>query len=199
MIKAWLNTDESVVLDKEHLVFFSYSDDVKDKAQFYSEMFGVEMGLLYQYRDLSVIINGRSPIVEIRISASDIQGKDAVIITDMITGHGETIIESANQLKKHGAKSVTVLSTFEILDFDLSELDNAFSQGLIKSIYCTNLTFHGNMSEENNLLKRKWFIPVDMTKYLAFLIDTINHKESLDLLLDDSIKIREYLKVKNKL
>ncbi|MDY2727245.1 MAG: ribose-phosphate pyrophosphokinase, partial [Anaerostipes faecalis] len=141
----------------------------------------------YKRRDYSTIVNGRNPIVAHEFLGDSLDGKDAVVIDDMISS-GESMIDVAKELKRRHARRVFCLSTFGLFTNGLSVFDQAIEDGIIEKVITTNLTY-----QTPELLSRDWYASADVSKYVALLIDTLNHGASISGLLDPTERIKEYL------
>jgi ribose-phosphate pyrophosphokinase len=142
------------------------------------------MGMFYKRRDYTRIVDGRNPIVAHEFLGSSVEGKDMIIIDDMISS-GESVLEVASALKERKAKHIFVFSTFGLFTSGLDKFDKAFESGIITRILTTNLIY-----QTPELLKRKWYISCDLSKYIAYIIDTLNHDSSISDLLNPSERIQ---------
>ena len=143
------------------------------------------MGMFYKRRDYTTIVDGRNPIVAHEFLGDSVEGKDVWIIDDMISS-GDSMIDVAKQLKKRKARRIFVMATFGLFTNGLEKFDQAYEEGLIYRVVTTNLTY-----QSPELLKREYFIDCDMSKYIAYIIDTLNHDESLSDLMDPHKRIQK--------
>ncbi|MDE6233563.1 MAG: ribose-phosphate pyrophosphokinase, partial [Lachnospiraceae bacterium] len=157
-------------------------------AIYLANVLGVDMGMFYKRRDYSKIVNGRNPIVAHEFLGSSVEGKDVFVIDDMISS-GESMLDVANELKARKARRVFVASTFGLFTNGLDKFDEAYEKGLIDKVLTTNLTY-----QTPELLSKPYYISCDMSKYIALLIDTLNHDSSISNLLDPVGRIQKCLK-----
>ncbi|MCR5154494.1 MAG: ribose-phosphate pyrophosphokinase, partial [Lachnospiraceae bacterium] len=150
------------------------------------------VGMFYKRRDYTKIVNGRNPIVAHEFLGSDLTGKDVIIIDDMISS-GESMIDVATELKKRNAGRIFVCATFGLFTNGLERFDKAYEEGLINAVITTNLVY-----QTEELLERPWYICADMSKYIALLIDTLNHDGSISELLSPTNRIQKLLNKYNK-
>lgn len=155
---------------------------------FYSSVLGLDLGMFYKRRDYSRIVNGRNPIISHEFLGDNVEGKDLIIVDDMIST-GDSIIDIAQQLKKLGAKRVFVFASFGLFTHGLDRMNEAYEQGLITKIFTTNLVY-----QIPELQKAEWYCQVDLSKYMGLFIDTLNRDKSIAGLIDPSPKIERFLK-----
>jgi ribose-phosphate pyrophosphokinase len=148
--------------------------------------------MFYKRRDYSVIVNGKNPIVAHEYLGRDVEGKDVIIVDDMISS-GDSILDVAQQLKNKGAKRIFVFSTFGLFCNGYANIDKAYAEGVFTRIFTTNLVYR-----EPELLEKEWYSEVNMCKYVAYIIDTLNHDQTISHLLDQSKKIHAVLDKHNK-
>ena len=148
---------------------------------------GLDMGMFYKRRDYTCVVNGRNPIVAHEFLGSDVKGKDMIIIDDMISS-GESALEVAAALKKRNARKIFICSTFGLFTNGLEIFDDAYQKGIIDRVLTTNLIY-----QSPELLERDWYVNCNMSKYVAYLIDTLNHDTSISDLLDPNDKIQNLL------
>ncbi len=193
MIKAMLRTYPDLVIDPDSLMIISPDEGGMAKCMYYSSVMGIDLGMFYKRRDYSVIVNGKNPIVAHEYLGRNVKGKDVIIVDDMISS-GDSVIDVAQQLKNKGAKRIFVFATFGLFCNGLANLDKAHEEGVITKIFTTNLVYR-----TPELLTRDWYVEVNMCKYVAYIIDTMNHDATISHLLDQSQKIHTVLdKYKNK-
>jgi ribose-phosphate pyrophosphokinase len=187
MIKALTNAYPDIDFDKEKIMIVSPDEGGMSKCMYYSSMLGIDLGMFYKRRNYSVIINGKNPIEAHEYLGRDLTGMDVIIIDDMISS-GDSIIDVASQLKERGANRIFVFATFGLFCNGLENMDKAYEQGLFTRIFTTNLIYR--MPE---LKEREWFCEVNLCKYVAYLIDTLNHDKSISSLLDHSKRIHKLM------
>lgn len=187
-IKAFTECPEKPVIDKEHLMIISPDEGGMSRAVYYANNLGVDMGMFYKRRDYSKVVNGKNPIVAHEFLGNSLDGKDVFIVDDMIAS-GESMIDVARELKERHANRVFVATTFGLFTEGLAKFDKAVEEGIITRVFTTNLVYN---SEE--LFKRSYYTNVDLSKYIALIIDTLNHDMSVNDILDPSKRIQELLK-----
>ena len=183
-IKGLLRHKKGLTIDSAHMMVISPDEGGMSRAIYIANVLGLDMGMFYKRRDYTTIINGKNPIVAHEFLGSDVEGKDMIIIDDMISS-GDSVIEVAAALKARKANRIFVFSTFGLFTNGLERFDKAHEQGLIDRVLTTNLIY-----QTPELLSRHWYINCDMSKYIAYLIDTLNHDSSISDLLNPSEKIR---------
>ena len=186
-IKNILKTTDDIIIDNDHLMVVSPDEGGTGRAVYMASVLGVDMGMCYKRRDYSKIVNGRNPIVAHEFLGSSVDGKDVIVVDDMISS-GESMIDIATELKKRNAKRVFVVSTFGLFTNGLEKFDEAVETGLIYKVVTTNLTY-----QTPELLSRDWYISCDMSKYIAIIIDALNHDTSISSLLDPYERIEKYV------
>lgn len=186
-IKNLLRNQNDLVIDSDHMMVISPDEGGMTRAIYVANVLGLDMGMFYKRRDYTRIVNGRNPIVAHEFLGSDVEGKDMIIIDDMIAS-GESALEVAQALKKRKARKVFMCSTFGLFTKGLEIFDKAYRDGLIDRILTTNLIY-----QPPELLEREWYINCNMSKYVAYLIDTLNHDTSISDLLNPNAKIQKLL------
>ena len=186
-VKSLAEQCDDVYFDKDQLMIISPDEGAMQRAIYLANVIGVDVGMFYKRRDYSTIVNGRNPIVAHEFLGDSLDGKDAVVIDDMISS-GESMIDVAKELKRRHARRVFCLSTFGLFTNGLSVFDQAIEDGIIEKVITTNLTY-----QTPELLSRDWYASADVSKYVALLIDTLNHGASISGLLDPTERIKEYL------
>lgn len=190
-IKALLRAEEDLLVDKEHLIVISPDEGALDRAIYFASVLGVDTGMFYKRRDYSTIINGKNPIVAHEFLGENIDGKDIIIIDDMISSGG-SMIDTARQLKKMNARRVFICCTFGLFTEGLAAFDTAYEMGYFDKVVATDLTY---LPPE--LYTRPYFIEADMSKFVASLIDFMNHDASLANTLATTEKIHSILEAYN--
>lgn len=183
-VKALCCHVDDLVFDNDHMMIISPDEGGTDRAVYLANVLGINVGMFYKRRDYSRIVDGRNPIIAHEFLGSSVEGKDVFIIDDMISS-GESMIDVATELKKRKAKRIFVISTFGLFTNGLEQFDKAVADGIIYRVLTTNLIYQ---SEE--LLSRDYYISCDMSKYIAYIIDTLNHDTSLSELLNPYDKIK---------
>ena len=158
-----------------------------DRAVYYASVLGIDMGMFYKRRDYSRIVDGSNPIVAHEYLGISPEGKDVIIVDDMISSGG-SMIDTAKELKKRGAKDVYIFATFGLFTNGLEKFDKAYEEGLFKRVLTTNGTY-----QSSELLSREYYISVDISKYTSYFIDSLNHNASISDLLDPSSKIKNLI------
>ena len=192
-IKGILKNVKDLKIDADHLMVISPDEGATARAIYLANVLGVDMGMFYKRRDYSRIVDGRNPIVAHEFLGSNLDGKDVFIIDDMISS-GESMIDTARELKKRNANRIFVISTFGLFTNGLAAFDKAYEEGLIYRVVTTNLIY-----QSPELLSREYYISCDMSKYIAYLVDTLNHDSSISTLLNPLDKIRSYVARYNKM
>ena len=187
-IKSMLKHVKDLTIDSEHLMVISPDEGATARAIYMANVLGVDMGMFYKRRDYSQVVNGRNPLVAHEFLGSDLNGKDVIIIDDMISS-GESMVHTARELKKRNANRIFVCSTFGLFTNGLDSFDKAYEEGIIYRIITTNLIY-----QTPELLSREYYISCDMSKYIALIIDTINHNGSISRLLNPYDRIKTILK-----
>lgn len=184
-LKALLLSTHDLELAKEHLMVISPDEGAMNRAIYFANILGVDVGMFYKRRDYSTVVDGRNPIVAHEFLGDSVEGKDVIIIDDMISS-GESMIDVAKQLKRRNAKRVFCVSTFGLFTNGLAVFDQANKDGIIEKVVTTNLTY-----QTPELLSRDWYVSADMSKYIALLIDHLNHDASISDILDPTDRIKD--------
>ncbi len=184
-IKNLLRNQPQIQIDKEHLMVISPDEGGMNRAVYLANNLGIDMGMFYKRRDYSTIVNGRNPIVAHEFLGADVSGKDMIIIDDMISS-GDSMLEVAQLLKARGAAKIFMCSTFGLFTNGLEGFDRAYEEGVFDRILTTNLVY-----QSPELLKRPYYISCDMSKYIALIIDTLNHDDSISALLNPVERIQK--------
>ena len=191
-VKGILNAVDDLKIDNDHLMIISPDEGATSRAVFLASVLGVDMGMFYKRRDYTQIVNGRNPIVAHEFLGSSVEGKDVIIIDDMISS-GDSIIEVATELKRRKANRIFAAATFGLFTNGMEKFDKAYEEGIINGILTTNLIY-----QTPNLLSKPYYINCDMSKYIALIIDTLNHDGSLSEILSPNERIQNVLqKYKN--
>ena len=183
-IKGLLSHVKDLQIDSDHMMVISPDEGGMSRAIYIANVLGLDMGMFYKRRDYTRIENGRNPIVAHEFLGSSIDGKDMIIIDDMISS-GESVLEVATALKKRNANRIFVFTTFGLFTAGLDRFDAAYADGTITRVLTTNLIY-----QTPELLSREWYISCDMSKYVAYIIDTLNHDTSISDLLNPVERIQ---------
>lgn len=183
-IKGLLCNVKGLQIDSDHMMVISPDEGGMSRAIYIANVLGLDMGMFYKRRDYTRIVNGRNPIVAHEFLGSSVEGKDMIIIDDMISS-GDSMLEVAAELKQRKANRIFVFTTFGLFTAGLSRFDKAYEQGTIDRVLTTNLIY-----QSPELLQREWYINCDMSKYIAYLIDTLNHDTSISDLLNPNERIQ---------
>ncbi len=178
--------------DPEHLMIISPDEGAASRAIYMANILGVDMGMFYKRRDYAHIVNGRNPIVAHEFLGADVSGKDVVILDDMISS-GDSMIDVATELKKRNAGRIFICSTFGLFTNGLEKFDRAYEKGLFHAMLTTNLVY-----QTPELLQKPYYTGCDMSKFIALIIDTLNHDGSISDLLNPTDRITNFLRKKQK-
>jgi len=183
-IKGLLRHVKDLKLDSGHMMVISPDEGGMRRAIYIANVLGLDMGMFYKRRDYTQVIHGRNPIIAHEFLGTSVEGKDMIIIDDMISS-GESVLEVAAALKARKANRIFIFSTFGLFTNGLDKFDRAFENGVIDKILTTNLIY-----QTPDLLQREWYISCDMSKYIAYIIDTLNHDSSISDLLNPNERIQ---------
>lgn len=183
---------EDFKIDNEHLMIISPDEGAMQRAVYFSNILGVDMGMFYKRRDYSTIVDGRNPIVAHEFLGADVSGKNMIIIDDMISS-GDSMLEVAALLKKRGAAKIFMCSTFGLFTNGLERFDKAYNEGTFDRLLTTNLVY-----QTDELLEKPYYVNCDMSKYIALIIDTLNHDGSISKLLNPVERINKLLQKHNE-
>ena len=183
-IKGLLTHVKGLSIDADHMMVVSPDEGGMSSAIYIANVLGLDMGMVYKRRDYTQVVNGRNPIVAHEFLGSSVEGKDIIVIDDMISS-GESVIEVATALKARKANRIFIFATFGLFTAGLKRFDEAYENGTISRVLTTNLVY-----QTEDLLEREWYINCDMSKYIAYLIDTLNHDTSISDLLNPVERIQ---------
>ena len=183
-IKGLLRNVKDLSIDSNHMMVISPDEGGMSRAIYIANVLGLDMGMFYKRRDYTKIVNGRNPIVAHEFLGTSVEGKDMIIIDDMISS-GESVLEVAAALKERKADKIFVFSTFGLFTGGLDKFDKAYEEGIISRVLTTNLIY-----QTPELLSREWYVDCDMSKYIAYIIDTLNHDSSISDLLNPNERIQ---------
>ena len=185
MLKALENQVPDIKINRGQLMVISPDEGGMSRCIYYSSVLGVDLGMFYKRRNYSIIVNGRNPIEAHEYLGDDVEGKDVIIVDDMISS-GDSTLDIAKQLHKRRAKRIFVFATFGLFCDGLQAFDEAHEAGMIDKVFTTNLIYR-----TPELVKRKWYCEVDMSKYIAYIVDTLNSDKSMSTLLNPVERIKE--------
>ena len=196
-VKGLLDRYDDLIIDSDHMMAISPDEGATERAVYLANVLNLDMGMFYKRRDYTRVVNGRNPIVAHEFLGSSVEGKDVIILDDMISS-GDSILDVAKQLKSRNAKRIFAAATFGLFTNGLDKFDEAYESGLIDGVLTTNLIY-----QTPELLYRPYYINCDMSKYVALMIDTLNHDGSISDILDPSERIQvcveEYKKAHGQL
>ena len=192
IFKALLGREKNLSVDKDHMMIVSPDEGAIDRNIFYASVLGLDMGMFYKRRDYTRIVNGRNPIVAHEYMGDSMEGKD-VFIADDILSSGESIIDVARELKKRKANRVFAAATFALFTGGIDLYNKAYEEGVIDRVISTNLTYC-----TPELKAAPWFIQADMSKFISYIIATLNHDRSLSKLLSPSDRIHSLMSRYNR-
>ena len=191
-IKGLLRSVDDLKVDKDHMLIISPDEGGMKRAVYYANVLGLDMGMFYKRRDYTTFVNGVNPVLDHVFLGSSVEGKDMIVIDDMLSS-GDSIIEVAGALKKRKARRVFICETFGLFTDGIEKFDKAYAEGKFDKIITTNLIY-----QKPELKERPWYVCCGMSKYLAYLIDTLNHDSSISDLLDPREKILKIIERYNK-
>ena len=192
MIKALVNNIPDISVAYDDIMTISPDEGAITRTMYYSSVMGVDLGMFYKRRNYSVIIDGKNPIEAHEYLGKDVRGKDVIVIDDMISS-GDSIIDVSRQLKAKGAKRIFMFATFGLFTNGFDVFDKAYEEGLFDKCFTTNLIYH-----PDGLLDKEWYAEVNMCKYVALMIDTLNQDRSISMLLNPAKKIHKILDEQKK-
>ena len=191
-IKGLLRSVDDLKVDKDHMLIISPDEGGMKRAVYYANVLGLDMGMFYKRRDYTTFVNGVNPVLDHVFLGSSVEGKDMIVIDDMLSS-GDSILEVAGALKKRKARRVFICETFGLFTDGIEKFDKAYAEGKFDKIITTNLIY-----QKPELKERPWYVCCGMSKYLAYLIDTLNHDSSISDLLDPREKILKIIERYNK-
>ena len=187
-VKAIFQHYQSIRIDKDHLMVISPDEGAMNRAVYLANNLGVDMGMFYKRRDYSRVINGRNPIVAHEFLGSSVEGKTVLVIDDMISS-GESMLDTARELKERKAGKVIVCCTFGLFTNGLDKFDEYYEKGYIDSVVTTNLNYR-----PQELLEKEWYVEADMSKYIAAIINSLNHDASIGNVISPTEKIQKLIR-----
>ena len=191
-VKGLLDNVKDLQIDSDHMMAISPDEGATERAIYLANVLGLDMGMFYKRRDYTRVVDGRNPIVAHEFLGSSVEGKDVIILDDMISS-GDSILDVAKQLKSRKAKRIYAAATFGLFTNGMDKFDKAYEEGILDGILTTNLIY-----QSPELLSRPYYINCNMSKYIALVIDTLNHDGSISSILDPSERIQNIVqKYKN--
>ena len=187
MMKALCRTEKNLAIDKENMMVVSPDEGAMQRNIFYSAVLGLDLGMFYKRRDYTTVINGRNPIVAHEYLGASVEGKDVIVVDDMIAS-GDSMIDLCKELKKRKANRIFAMATFAFFTSGTEEFDKAYQDGYLTRVIATNLTYR-----RPEVQSAPWFAEADLSKYIAYIIATLNHDRSLSSLLNPYDKIKRLL------
>ena len=187
MIKALVRSVPDIIIDKDSMMIISPDEGAMQRCMFFSSVLGLDIGMFYKRRNYSVVVNGRNPIEAHEYLGQDLHGKDAIVVDDMISS-GESMIDVCKQLKEKGANRVFCFATFGLFTNGPECFDEAAKAGVLDKVFTTNLVYR-----RPELATRDWYVEVNMCKYVAYLIDTLNNDETISALLNPVKRIQNLM------
>jgi ribose-phosphate pyrophosphokinase len=191
-IQALFQRDHDLKIDKSSMMIISPDEGAIDRAAYVANNLGVDMGMFYKRRDYSTVINGKNPIVAHEFLGSDVTGKIVIIVDDMISS-GESMLDTARELKERGAHKVIILTTFGLFTDGYQKFDEFHNRGYFDYVVATNLIY-----EPEELLDKPWYIEADMTRFTARIIDTLNHDQTMADLMAPTSRIQRLVSQYNE-
>ena len=191
-VKALFKHDNTLRIDKDHLMVISPDEGAMSRAVYLANNLGVDMGMFYKRRDYSKVINGRNPIVAHEFLGSSVEGKTVIVVDDMIAS-GESMLDTAKELKERKAEKVVVCCTFGLFTAGFDKFDEFYQKGYIDSVVTTNLNYRSP-----ELFTKEWYVEADMSKYIAAIINSLNHDVSIGNSLSPTDKIQKLIRKYNE-
>lgn len=192
MLKALTKRFPDVSFSKDDIMVCAPDEGAMSRSMYYASVMGIELGMFYKRRNYSIVIDGKNPIEAHEYLGRDIRDKDVIVVDDMLAS-GESILDVSLQLKEKGAKRIFLFLTFAIFTSGIEAIEKAYNEGVFTQIFATNLVY-----VPDEILKKEWFTQVNMCKYVAYIIDTLNHDESISSLLNPMKRIHNLLDKQEK-
>ena len=192
-VKALFKHDNTLKIDKDHLMVISPDEGAMSRAVYLANNLGVDMGMFYKRRDYSKVINGRNPIVAHEFLGSSVEGKTVIVVDDMIAS-GESMLDTAKELKERKAEKVVVCCTFGLFTAGFEKFDEFYQKGYIDSVVTTNLNYRSP-----ELFTKEWYVEADMSKYTAAIINSLNHDRSIGATLSPTEKIQKLVRKRQQI
>ena len=183
-VKGLLDRYDDLIIDSDHMMAISPDEGATERAVYLANVLNLDMGMFYKRRDYTRVVNGRNPIVAHEFLGTSVEGKDMIIIDDMISS-GESVLEVASALKQRGARKIFICTTFGLFTSGMEKFDKAYEEGLFTKVLTTNVVY-----QTPELLQKPYYVNCDMSKYIAYIIDTLNHDSSISDLLNPNERIQ---------
>lgn len=183
-MKTILEAEKDLKIDSDHMMIISPDEGAMNRAVYFANVMGVDMGMFYKRRDYSIVVNGRNPIVAHEFLGNDVEGKDVIIIDDMISS-GDSMIDTAKELKKKKAKRIFICATFGLFTDGFEKIDVSYKEGLFDKIVTTNLIY-----QPEELKSKPYYLSADMSRFLAMIIDSLNHDIGIGKVMNPTQKIQ---------
>lgn len=187
MLKTLTKKVPDISFDKEDTIVISPDEGGMQRCMYYSSVLGIDLGMFYKRRNYAVVVNGKNPIEEHVYLGRSVEGKDVIVVDDMISS-GESVLDIGRKLKEQGAKRIFIFTAFGLFCNGLEKFDEAYKNGEINQVFTTNLVYR-----MPGLKDRAWYSEVDMSKYISLLIDTLNHDETISQLLMPVTRIKKLM------
>ncbi|MBQ3055834.1 MAG: ribose-phosphate pyrophosphokinase [Oscillospiraceae bacterium] len=187
IVKALVKEYPDIEINKDKMIVISPDEGGMSRSLYFASMLGLDVGMFYKRRDYSRLVNGRNPIVSHEFLGDSVEGKDVLIVDDMISS-GESVLDIARDLKRRNAKRINVAVTFGLFTEGVEAFNEAYEEGIISRVFSTNLNYR-----TPEVLNAPWYVNVDMSKFLSLIIDTLNHDQSISPLLNPADKINALL------
>ena len=187
MIKALVRAVPDISINKDDLMIISPDEGAISRCMYFSSVLGIDIGMFYKRRNYAIVVDGRNPIEAHEYLGSDLTGKDVIIVDDMISS-GESLLDVAEKLKAKGAKRIFAFTTFGLFTSGFDKFDKAYAEKVFDKVFCTNLVYR-----QPELLTKDWFVEVNMCKYVAYIIDTLNHDHTISNLLNPVQRIHNLM------
>lgn len=191
-MKTILEAEKDLKIDSDHMMIISPDEGAMNRAVYFANVMGVDMGMFYKRRDYSIVVNGRNPIVAHEFLGNDVEGKDVIIIDDMISS-GDSMIDTAKELKKKKAKRIFICATFGLFTDGFEKIDASYKEGLFDKIVTTNLIY-----QPEELKSKPYYLSADMSRFLAMIIDSLNHDIGIGKVMNPTQKIQALTEEYNK-
>ena len=187
MIKALTRTEKGLRIDKDNMMVVAPDEGAMQRNIFYSSVLGLDLGMFYKRRDYTTVVNGRNPIVAHEYLGASVEGKDVIVVDDMIAS-GESILDLCKELKARKANRIFAVATFAFFTSGIEEFNKVYNEGLLTKVVSSNLTYR-----RPEVIAAPWFVEADLSKYIAYIIATLNHDRTLSKLLNPYNRIKSLL------
>ena len=187
MIKALTRTEKGLRIDKDNMMVVSPDEGAMQRNIFYSSVLGLDLGMFYKRRDYTTVVNGRNPIVAHEYLGASVEGKDVIVVDDMIAS-GDSMLDLCRELKKRKANRIFAVATFAFFTSGIEDFNKAYNEGLLTKVVASNLTYR-----RPEVIAAPWFVEADLSKYIAYIIATLNHDRTLSKLLNPYNRIKNLL------